>query len=434
MAKLVVISKSQAGLSCRLGDHWVTIGRGPDNEFQIAEPSVSGRHCEVLFRDDELLVRDLRSTNGTYLKDALITEGVLRVGQVLRLGEVELRLEVSPTASAPLQDPEPVNGHRHIPACQQLSSGGAGLRKHPVLLVDDSMAFLEVAGDVFDALANGAWELHRACGADQALRIIQQRQIELAVLDINMPMLDGLQLLTMLHRRHPDVKLVMLTALATEAHRAQCLAAGAELFLEKPVTRDGLQFVFNILNDLLTWQHREGFSGTLQQIGLADLIQVECLRRNSCILEIFIARPEGEIYIESGAIVHAVAGGLWGVPALHRLLALNDGQFRSHPYRPPAARTVQGSWELLLMESARLHDEQRGARDDDKTTLFRRPASPANPGTAGPSPAAPKPATLENNTPQPEELQLPELGHDVVVVSTYDGQWTKVDSDKAKGR
>jgi CheY-like chemotaxis protein len=432
MAKLIVISKSQAGLSCQLSDHWVTIGRSPDNGFQITEPSVSGRHCEVLFRGDELLVRDLRSTNGTYIKDALITEGALRAGQVLRLGEVELRLEVSPTVSAPLRDPGPVNGDRHIATSPQASRGDAGLRKHPLLLVDDSMAFLEVAGEVFDALANGAWEIHRACGADQALRIIQQRQIELAVLDINMPMLDGLQLLTMLHRRHPDVKLVMLTALATEAYRVQCLAAGAELFLEKPVTRDGLQFVFNILNDLLTWQHREGFSGTLQQIGLADLIQVECLRRNSCILEIFIARPEGEIFIESGAIVHAVAGGLSGVPALHRLLALNDGQFRSHPYRQPPARTVQGSWELLLMESARIRDEQRGARNDNKTTLFRRPASPTSPGATGGSPRAPEPATLENNTRQAEELQLPELGNDVVVVSTYDGQWNPVESDKSK--
>src|SRR3974377_1045086 len=93
MTKLVVVSESHAGLSCELGRRWVTIGRAPGNAFQLAEQSVSGRHCEVLFRGNELLVRDLGSTNGTFIQDAPVSEGRLRIGQVLRLGEMELRLE-----------------------------------------------------------------------------------------------------------------------------------------------------------------------------------------------------------------------------------------------------------------------------------------------------------------------------------------------------
>src|SRR3954470_7561196 len=95
MAKLVVISKGQAGLSHELGRHWVTIGRAPGNMFQVAESSVSGQHCEVLLRGNELVVRDMRSTNGTFIKGTLITEGILRIGEVLQLGEVQLRLEAT---------------------------------------------------------------------------------------------------------------------------------------------------------------------------------------------------------------------------------------------------------------------------------------------------------------------------------------------------
>src|ERR1700704_3996363 len=95
MAKLVVISKGHAGLSHELGHQWVTIGRAPANVFQIPESSVSGQHCEVLFRGSELVVRDMRSTNGTFIKGTLITEGILRIGEVLHLGEVELRLEAT---------------------------------------------------------------------------------------------------------------------------------------------------------------------------------------------------------------------------------------------------------------------------------------------------------------------------------------------------
>jgi hypothetical protein len=243
--------------------------------------------------------------------------------------------------------------------------------------------------------------------------------------------LDGQQLLAMLHRRHPEVKLVILTGLAGEARRAQCLAAGAELFLEKPITRDGMRFVFNVLKDLITWKHREGFSGTLQHVGLTDIIQIECLRRSSCILEIQTARPEGEIYIESGAITHAVSGELSGEKALHRLLSLNDGRFHSSPYRPPMARTLQGSWERLLMESAQIRDEERSARTGDKTTLLTRPA-------AGPKPLAPEdyypiqqPEVFASKTgAKVEALDLTDLGNGVVVVSTYDGKWHPADGEK----
>ena len=433
MAKLVVTSKSQPGLSHQLGKQWVTIGRGPGNLFQVLESSISGQHCEVLLRGNELLVRDLRSTNGTFINNTMIAEGTLRMGEVLRLGEIELRLELSaPNASflshdRPAQDDEA----KAAVASPMPSDSDNGASKHQVLLVDDSMAFLELAGEVFDALANGEWEIHRACGADQALSIIQQREIELAVLDLNMPMLDGLQLLAMLHRRHPEVKLVILTALADQTHRTQCLAAGAELFLEKPITRDGMSFVFNVLNDLLTWRQRDGFSGTLQQASLTDIIQIECLRRSSRILEIHNAQARGEIYIESGMIIHAVAGAVSGEKALHRLLSLNDGQFQLHPYRQPSERTVRGSWECLLMESARIRDEERSARADDKTAFIRRAPIEPKPRVAENSHPAPKPETSESKTPAAaQELDLPELGSGIVVVSTYDGKWHPKDGQK----
>jgi CheY-like chemotaxis protein len=374
MAKLVVISKAQAGLSYSLGKHWSTIGRSPGNVFQIPEASVSGQHCEVFWRGDELTVRDMRSTNGTFINDSMISEGVLRPGEVLRLGEVELRLEVSAVNGASSGDHPLPDDHGEVAAARQMKGSPAG-RRHQVLLVDDSMAFLEMAGEVFEAFSSGAWEVHRACGADEALGIMQQRQIELAVLDLNMPVLDGLQLLTMLHRRHPDVKKVALTAMPNDTHRGPCLAAGAELFLEKPITRDGLRFVFNVLNDSITWKQREGFSGTLQQVGLVDIIQIECLRRNSCILEVHTGQLQGQIYIESGVIVHAAAGGLSGEKALHRLLSLNDGQFNLYPYRPPAERTVHGSWEWLIMESARVRDEERSVKDNEETAIISRPGS-----------------------------------------------------------
>jgi len=86
-----------------------TIGRVEDNTFQIAEPSVSSHHCEVLLRGSDVVVRDLNSTNGTFINGEKVTETVLKPGQVLRLGQIEMRLEtegmLSSAPAAPANAP-----------------------------------------------------------------------------------------------------------------------------------------------------------------------------------------------------------------------------------------------------------------------------------------------------------------------------------------
>ena len=104
MAKLVVLSAGMTGRTHELKADKTTIGRVEDNAFQIAEPSVSSHHCEVLLRGGEVVVRDLNSTNGTYISGEKVTESVLKTNQILRLGQIELRLETdAPAAPAKKQ-------------------------------------------------------------------------------------------------------------------------------------------------------------------------------------------------------------------------------------------------------------------------------------------------------------------------------------------
>ena len=87
------------GRICELKVDKTTIGRLEDNTFQIPEPSVSSHHCEVLVRGKDVVVRDLDSTNGTYISGQRITEAPLKPGQILRCGQVEMRLETDAAAA-----------------------------------------------------------------------------------------------------------------------------------------------------------------------------------------------------------------------------------------------------------------------------------------------------------------------------------------------
>jgi pSer/pThr/pTyr-binding forkhead associated (FHA) protein len=67
MAKLVILTEGLTGRAHELNVDRTTIGRVEDNMFQIAEASVSSHHCEVHLRGTEILIRDLNSTNGTFI-------------------------------------------------------------------------------------------------------------------------------------------------------------------------------------------------------------------------------------------------------------------------------------------------------------------------------------------------------------------------------
>src|SRR5258708_37587814 len=100
MAKLVVLSAGMTGRTHELKVEKTTIGRVEDNTFQIAEPSVSSHHCELILKGNDVLVKDLNSTNGTFINGEKVTESILKTGQVLRLGQIELRLEAETAAAA----------------------------------------------------------------------------------------------------------------------------------------------------------------------------------------------------------------------------------------------------------------------------------------------------------------------------------------------
>lgn len=79
-----------------------TLGRTEENIFQVPDPSVSSHHCEIHFKNGEVTVKDLGSTNGSFINGHQITEGVLKPSQILRLGQIEIRLEADlPTGPMP---------------------------------------------------------------------------------------------------------------------------------------------------------------------------------------------------------------------------------------------------------------------------------------------------------------------------------------------
>jgi hypothetical protein len=72
------------------------LGRTEDNDFQISDNSISSHHCQIDLKDEVITVRDLGSTNGTFLDGQPIQSAVLQPGQVLCLGTVKMICQGDP--------------------------------------------------------------------------------------------------------------------------------------------------------------------------------------------------------------------------------------------------------------------------------------------------------------------------------------------------
>jgi CheY-like chemotaxis protein len=224
---------------------------------------------------------------------------------------------------------------------------------HQVLFLDDDREFLEALNDMFTALSGGAWQIHIVSSPDAAVEILKSGEIKLLVVDANMPVLDGFQFTDMMHRRYPALKIAMLTSDVTDAKREAAQAAGAELFVEKMYSPEGMKAVFTMLGELLNWSPRDGFQGVLRSVSLQDVIQMECVGHNSSVIEICNEHVLGRIYIEDGQIIHAAGGELMGERALQKLLSLPGGSFELVPFEAPQQRTMNAPWELLIAEATR---------------------------------------------------------------------------------
>jgi hypothetical protein len=127
MSRLVYIAQDGQQHSLELGNSGTSsVGRGPDNDFSLDHPTLSGRHCEITLQGEQIRVRDLGSTNGTFIEGNPVgPEGsVLAPGQTLQLGDLKLmwettRIEVPEGAAWTSLEQEPTVLADGTPACQK---------------------------------------------------------------------------------------------------------------------------------------------------------------------------------------------------------------------------------------------------------------------------------------------------------------------------
>ena len=112
-----------------------------------------------------------------------------------------------------------------------------------VLVVDDSAAIRKILTRVLRQTGMAIQTIHEAGDGQEALAVMAQHRVDLVLSDINMPKMDGLQLLASLKAspQWQNIPVVMITTEGGETKVAEAVKLGAAGYVRKPFTADQIK-------------------------------------------------------------------------------------------------------------------------------------------------------------------------------------------------
>src|SRR5213593_1778358 len=208
-----------------------------------------------------------------------------------------------------------------------------------ILLLDDDQDFLDLYREMLSHHLPSMPDVRAASSGARALSMLESEIYTLLICDLNMPKMDGLQVLGIAARKYPKLRLVILTGIRDEQFRARAYAMGVDQYWIKPESDQEMGLFMESIESLLNREASCGFRG-VQSKSLVDIIQLECLSQSSTVLKITNGLAEGKIWIQNGEVIDSEAAGVTAEPAFQRILSWKTGSFEIFPADPLRARAI----------------------------------------------------------------------------------------------
>lgn len=165
-----------------------------------------------------------------------------------------------------------------------------------VLVVDDEADMLWMLQRNLNKGMNDVEILATESG-EGALSILSDQAIDLVITDINMPGINGLDLLVEINNRYPQTGVIIMTAYPSNSFESQAMESGSLRFVEKPFDIKDMR---QIVKDSLFTE--EGFQGTVDGVDLMDIVQFNGLSRSTAALKVHADDREGMIFLKMGKL------------------------------------------------------------------------------------------------------------------------------------
>lgn len=249
--------------------------------------------------------------------------------------------------------------------------------RHKILVLDDDPDFRELCQELLATLTSEP-EISTASTGAHAIAMLEAEPYSLLMTDLKMPSMDGFQVLSVVRRRFPNLRTIVMTGEADENFRSRAYAIGIDLFVEKPKTSTEIKLFVDCVESLLDREQQGGFRG-VQSKSLADLVQMECLSQTSTTFKVTNGPLIGKIWLLGGELIDAEAGDVKAEEAFKHIMGWRSGTFENLPAETNRERTIFNSVQGLLLDSAQTLDEiaageipgSGGEKEDGGSALSR---------------------------------------------------------------
>ena len=236
-----------------------------------------------------------------------------------------------------------------------------------VLVVDDDQAVRALLETGLPLHLDGYSVATAVHGAD-AVRYLRNHPVDVLVTDVNMPVMDGFELLAYVRNHHPNLPVVVLSVVAPEVVEEGSPSLGLLRIVPKPSS------VAEIAKVVLK-ARADVVKGRMSGVPLATLLQLMRLERKSCSLLVRSGPRKGRLHFLSGELVNAYSFELDtdGEDAARHLLGWDtvsiDFERSLHNHR----RRIDTPLETLLLEVAARRDEEAARREASHGTSTPAP-------------------------------------------------------------
>ncbi|MFN8671771.1 MAG: response regulator [Candidatus Sericytochromatia bacterium] len=224
------------------------------------------------------------------------------------------------------------------------------MEKKKILVTDDSKVTLAIIAKQLNKLG---YFVETSTSALDSAEKLKNSHFDLLLTDLNMPEINGIELLLWVRKNQPDCKVIMMTSFEAEEAKNFASKSGAISYFKK---KDS----FSILEEIIEQAFKEkNIFCNIKDINLFDFLKLLSISNKNKVISINTYKNEqkGLLFFKEGNIIHAEIDNIEGDGAFFKIARLKTSYFEDLGWYEPKKQTIFLPFDSLLISSAQLMDE-----------------------------------------------------------------------------
>jgi CheY-like chemotaxis protein len=219
-----------------------------------------------------------------------------------------------------------------------------------VLIVDDSAEIRKLLLEAFESYSHKFKTLVSKNGKEAA-QIISKQKIDLVVTDIQMPVMDGSELIEFIKVKQPGIPIFVIASSLTLEMNEEIARSDSMKFFSKPLAPKNL--AQNVFEELV-----KNAGGEMHGVSIPSFLQLMEMEKRSCTLMIRDGENRGRLFLTKGIPVDAQAGDLSGEAAACEIISWDKATVQVRGGNDDVQNVIETPLMALIIEATRLKDER----------------------------------------------------------------------------